>query len=329
MKTMIINGKEVMEVMDMKDVIDAVRSAYISFSRGNVFLPPIVSLDIEEHHGEMDFKTGYSKGDEIIGIKMAAGYYNNPQKYGLPSGIATICLIDAKNAVPLCILDGTEITTYRTAAAGALAASVLARKDSKHVGVIGTGSQAKMQVVALKYMFNIESVNVWGIEGLDEYVQQMRKILPEVEFQACPDSHSAVKDSDIIITATASHSALVEKRSIKPGTHINAIGCDMDGKQELDPEIFRMAKIVNDNIKECVKRGDTQHPIKAGIITAEDIHAEIGQILLGEKAGRTCEEEITIFDTTGMSIQDIATSLMVYKKVKEKGLGMAIDIISG
>ena len=327
MKTLLLNAKEIEALIEPKTTVEAVKAGYKALNQGKVFMPPIASIDVPAHRGEMDFKMGYSMEEEIIGIKMAGGYWDNPKKYNMPSGVAVICLFDATNGFPVCILDGTLVTGYRTAAAGTIGALCLARKDSSRVAVIGTGMQAQLQVKVLAEYFDVKQVRVWGIEGVDRYVTEMKAMLPQIDFLPAETAKEAVEDADIVITATASREALVSSQWIQPGTHINAIGCDADGKQEWDPEIFRHAKVVNDRISECVNRGDTQHAIKAGILKPEDIHGEIGQLLLGEKPGRESEEEITIFDATGISIQDINTALFLYRQAKEKNIGQWVEIL--
>ena len=326
MDTLILNMKEVESLLSIEDTVEAVKAGYMAFNRGQVDMPPIVSIMVDKYNGEMDFKMGYSMPGNVIGIKMAGGYWDNPKNYGLPSGLAMICLFDAANGAPICILDGTLITGYRTAAAGAIGAMCLARKDSENVSVFGTGAQARLQVLALSRYFNIRTVRVYGIEGVEKYISDMEKQLPNVKFIAATTKEAA-ENADIIVTVTASHKAMVMDEWVKPGTHINAIGCDMEGKQELDPAIFKRAKIVNDSRMECKKRGDTQHPFKAGYITDDDIHAEIGQILSGDKAGRENDDEITIFDATGLSVQDINTSLVVYKRAIEKKIGKMTEVL--
>lgn len=327
MKTLILNQDEVKELLTIKECVDAVRDAYVSFNSGQVIQPPIASIDVPNHHGEMDFKFGYAIKEDIIGIKMAGGFWDNPKNYNIPSGVAIIVLFDAKNGIPLCILDGTLITSYRTAAAGTLAATLLAKEDSKTVCVIGTGAQARMQIIALSQFFNIKKVKVWGINGIQEYVTYMRDICKNIEFIPCSNAEDAVKNSDIIITATASEKAIVMNEWIDEGTHINAMGCDSPSKQELDPEIFTRAKIINDNKIECMKRGDTQHAINKGLISCEDIYSEIGELLLGQREGRTNNKEITVFDSTGMSMQDIYTSLLVYNKAIKEKKGEFVSVI--
>lgn len=327
-KTLILNGREVASLLSLTSTIEAVADAYRSYNSGKAVMPPIVSMDIAQHNGEMDFKAGYSSEENIISMKIAGGYWDNPQNFGLPSCVALICLFDGSNGVPICVMDGSLITGFRTGAAGAVAASVLARKDSSTAAIIGTGGQARMQIRALCQTLPIREVHIWGIDGCEAYQEDMSALLPDVRFCIYETAEEAVRDCDVVVTATASHAPLVQADWIRPGTHITAVGCDTPGKQEWDPVIFKRAsKIVNDSITECVRRGETQHPIGLGYIKAEDIYAEIGEILLGQKAGRTSDDEITIYDTTGLSILDIHTAAMVYHAALDKNVGTFIDII--
>lgn len=327
MKTLIISRSEVAQLLDHKIAAKAVREAYITFNAGRAELLPIQSLDIREHNGETDFKSGYDKDNAVICTKIASGFWDNPKNFGLPTGLALVSLIDARNGVPISVMDGTLITGYRTAAAGALAASILARPDSANVAVIGTGTQAQMQTLALAGFFNLSRVRVWGIEGIDRYIAAISEKLPGVEVVSAATAQEAVHDADIVITATPSTKALVMAEWVKPGTHINAIGSDTPGKQELDPMLFKSALVVNDSIAECVRRGETQHSIAQGIIRREDIYAEIGEILSGQKSGRTSPGQLTIFDTTGLSILDISTALAIYRAAKEQGIGYELELI--
>jgi ornithine cyclodeaminase/alanine dehydrogenase len=322
MKTLLLSKKNVEKLLTMKDTIEAVKHAFMSFNKNLVKQPPIVSIEIPEEMGEIDIKCGYSEEEALIAVKSATGFKQNKELYNMPFIFAAINLFDSKTGYPICYMDGSLITGYRTGAAGGVAAQCLARKDSNVVGMIGTGSQAKMQAAALVEVLPIEVIKVFGetIEDMIAYKNAIEESL-NVIVTICQTIEEAVIDADIIVTTTPSKTALIKKEWIKPGTHINAIGADMEGKQELDPRIFEGSRIVADSIRQCVERGEIQNPIREGIITEEDIHCEIGEILLGLKQGRVDEQEITIFDTTGMSVQDIFTASSIYKCAVEKGIG--------
>ena len=327
-EVIILSQEEVKSCLPMSDAIKAVETAYKAFAEGRVQMPPVQHLHVEKYRGEVDIKPGFVEDFSLIGTKIATGYYDNP-KLGLPSGVAVIVLMDLKTSLPLAILDGTYITAVRTGAAGAVAASVLARKESKQVGMIGSGTQGRMQVLALKELFRLEQVKVWDIDesGRIKYAEEMRERL-EIEVEAVNEVKSAVEDADIVVTATPSRKALVMSEWIQEGVHINAVGADGPGKQEWDPKIMKRAsKIVVDSLSQCRVIGELQHALAQGLIQESDVHAEIGEILLGKKIGRESTEEITLFDTTGLSAQDIAASHIVYTLAKEKGLGQRVKLL--
>jgi alanine dehydrogenase len=323
----VLSEREVRSCLPMKDAINAVRQAYVAFSEGRVSMPPVVHLGVEKYNGEIDIKTGYVEDFQLISTKIASGFYDNP-KVGLPSGVAVVILMDLKTSLPLAIMDGTYLTAVRTGAAGGVAASVLARKNSKTVGVIGAGTQGREQVLALHELFAIEKVKVWSrtATNAEKYASEMSKRLG-VNVQARPSPREAVADADVIVTATPARDAIVMDEWVKPGVHINAIGADGPGKQELDPKIMRRAKIVVDSLKQCRIIGEIQHALAQGLIKESDIHAEIGEILIGKKKGRESNDEITLFDSTGMAAQDIAAANIVYQLAKKTGMGKSVTLL--
>lgn len=327
MNTLLLSRKDIEKIIDFKSAYGAARDAYKAFSSGKVIQPPIVSIEIPEHHGELDIKSGYSAQEDIIGIKTASGYPDNPRKYGLESLYGFICLYDAKTSYPLCVMDSSRLTYYRTSAAGAFAATCLARKDAKVMAIIGTGGLARMHVRATAAFFSLEKVFVYGNDAQqkEEFTADLQAEFPNITFISCSNAKDAVENADIVATATPSREAIIMADWIRPGTHINAFGCDMVGKQELDPELFRKAKVVVDSPDECIRRGETQHSIRQGILKPENIYAQIGEIALGLKVGRENDTEITIFDSVGLSIQDITIAAALYRKARQENIGTEIQ----
>ncbi len=324
----ILSQNEVRSCLPMGEAIRAVREAYIAFAKGRVKMPPVMHLDVSQYNGEVDIKSGYIEDLGLIGTKIASGFYDN-YKLGLPPGIAVIILMDLKTSIPVAIMDGTYVTAYRTGAAGAVAAKILARKDSKVIGVVGAGTQARMQILALQEVFSLKEIKVWDINttGRDRYVEEMSEQL-KIPIEPADDIKDAVIEADIIVTVTPSRKALVMEEWIQEGVHINAIGADGPGKQELDPFIVKRAdKVVVDSLKQCRIIGEIQHALADGLIIEDDIYAEIGQILIGEKKGRETNEEITLFDATGLAAQDIAAANIVFKQAKEKGIGRVVSLL--
>lgn len=320
MKTYIFTAKDIEKLLTMELVIEAVENGYKLYSEKKALVPPIVSMEVEKHHGEVDIKSSVDLEEDITCVKIASGYWSNLKNYGLPTGLGTILLFDARNGALLAVMEGGLITDMRTGAAGAVSAKYLARKDSKTAAIIGTGVIARMQLRALLTVFDLEEVFVWGRnkENLDKYVNDMKSEYPSLSIQKCDTAGECVSQADIVITTTASKGPLFKKEDLKPGTHIACIGADMEGKQEIDENIFSDAKIVVDSIDQCRSKGEIETALIKDIIQESDIYAEIGDIILENKAGRTNDEEITVFDSTGMSVQDIATAKNVYRKLIEE-----------
>ena len=328
MKTLLLDINDVRESLSMEEVISAVEEGYIAFNAGKVRQPDIVSVEIPENNGETDIKSCYNELNGSISVKIASGFYDNGKENNLPTMIGTILLFDGKNGAPLCIMDGSLITGIRTGAAGAISSKLLARKDSRTVAVFGGGGQARMQIYALRKVMDIREVRVFS-EYRDELAGYRADIEKNMDLKVviCDTPEEAMKNADIAITTTPSRKYLVDSSLVTPGTHIVAVGADMVGKNEWDPLVFKGAKIVNDSIAQCVSRGETRNAILAGVISESDIHAEIGELLAGEKPTRESDDEITIFDATGMGIQDNVTAVRVYEAAKKKGLGKYFEFI--
>lgn len=323
MKTLLITKEQVRKLLHMQEVIEAVEQAYKAFNSDQVVQPPYVSIHLPSPRGEMDFKVGYYQSDEVISMKASSGgFINNPSAYSLPTGMGTILLFDARTCALICAMDGSLITGFRTGAAGAVSVRALARKNASRITSIGTGNQARNQIRAIREIMKIEQIHAWDVnpDALAKYKKDI-----EAEFGIpvviANSEQEAVKQADILITTTRGIGSLVEAGWVKAGTHIVAIGTDQRGKQELDPEIFRNAKIVNDSIEQCTEKGETWHALNKNIISKAGIYGEIGEILLGRKAGRENDQEITIFDSTGMAIQDITTAYKIYLNAKENNVG--------
>jgi alanine dehydrogenase len=329
MKTLLLRKEEVRGLIAMKEVIGTVEEAYRAFNSAQVIQPPYIGIDLPSHRGEIDFKLGYNQANEVISMKASSGgFRNNPQDHGVPNGMGTVLLFDAMHGGPLCVMDGSLLTGLRTGAAGAVSVKALARKNARTVAAIGTGNQARMQIRAIREVMEIEAVHAWS-----NHAESMARFKADIEGELgipvvlAPSKQQAVAQADILVTTTRGKGSLVEAAWVRPGTHIVAIGSDAPGKQEFEAEVFRGAKVVVDSLAQCVEKGEAQHPIARGIITPQDIHAEIGEILLGRKAGRESDEEITIFDATGMAIQDNTTAAKIYRNAVENGVGTYFEFL--
>lgn len=329
MKTLLLTKEEVGRLISMKEVIGTVEEAYKAFSSGQAVQPDYIGIHLPTPRGEIDFKVGYCKANEMISMKASSGgFLDNPTAHGVPNGMGSVLLFDARSCALICVMDGSLLTGLRTGASGAVSVKALARRNSKKITTIGTGNQARMQIRAISLVMQIEEIHAWSRNP-----QTLARFKTDIEGELdipvilADSKKEAVGQADILITTTRGKGPLVEASWVKPGTHIVAIGTDQKGKQELEPEIFRHAKIVHDSISQCVEKGETFHPMHEQIITLDDIHGEIGEILLGRKAGRENDEEITIFDSTGMAIQDNTTAAKIYQNAMENNVGTFFEFL--
>jgi alanine dehydrogenase len=342
MKVLFISHEKIKTLLDMPSVLNAVEAAFGSYARGKVQMPPKIYLDFKKYGGDLRIMPTYMEELGIAGTKIVNVHPQNQEK-GLPTVMATIILNDPQTGALLAIMDGTYITNLRTGASGGIAAKYLARKNSKVIGLVGAGAQAETQLLALHSLFSarggvmtdgqgsvfsgkIEKVKVVGLNY--EKTKQFAKRISE-EMKLSVEAVSSIKeavDADIICTTTPSYQPIVMKEWIKPGTHINAIGADAPGKEELDSEILKTAKIVIDNFAQASHSGEINVPLAKGIISKENIYAGLGEIIIGKKAGRESDDEITIFDSTGLAIQDISCAKLAYDKAKNLKFGEFIEL---
>ncbi|MCD6393810.1 MAG: ornithine cyclodeaminase family protein [Planctomycetes bacterium] len=310
--TYIISAEMIENAFSMADYVSTIEQSFELYGRGEVQMPPKVYLTFDK--GDLRCMPVYIPAMNTAGVKNVNVH---PANDALPAVMATITLIDPETGFPLAIMDGTHITRMRTGAAGGVAAKYLARTDSKTAACIGTGTQAATQLEALLITRpTISKVVLFDI-SLESMKHFARLVKQKHGLKAtCANSvEEAVKNADIVTTTTTVRSPIVKSEWIKPGTHINAIGADAKGKQELDPAILKHAKVVIDNWAQASHSGEINVAVTKGLITQKDIHADIGQIATAKKPARQNPEEITVFDSTGLAIQDISAATMIYRKL--------------
>ncbi len=326
----LLSAKDLERVLQMKDVIEVVDRGYRLFSDGQAGVFPILSKEFEHERNEMDIKAGHLAGAGLYGLKIIGWAADNPEKRGLPALAGLVVVMDIETQQPVGLVEARTVTRLRTGAAGAVGARELSREDSKSVLVVGLGDQGEAQVDALLCVRpGIERVVACGrsLEKSKSYVEKMRERHPAVIFESAglDQRASAAGESDIIITCTPSHKPLIEKAWVRPGTHISAIGADMPGKQELDIELMASSRIVADSRDQVLKQGESQAAFALGRVSAEDID-EIGEILLGRKPSRLSGKEVTVFDATGMAIQDILTAELALSRARRENIGTSVEI---
>ncbi len=320
MKILWLSGSEVRKVLETGEVIKAVEEAFRQHGLKKVQMPPKIYLSFS--NGDLRTMPAYIESLDLAGVKIVNSHPENPKK-GLPAVMALVVLNDPKTGAPIAVMDGTYLTDLRTGAAGAVAVKHLARKNSKVVGIIGAGMQARTQLQAINEVLEIEEVKIASrsMEGIEKFLKEKiidGEIISKTIEEAC--------ECDILVTTTPVREPIIKNEWISEGTHINAIGADAPGKEELEPELLKRAKIVVDDLAQASHSGEINVPLSKGIIKIDAVYSELGEIIAGKKAGRTSEEEITIFDSTGLAVQDVATGNLVYKKAREEKLGREVEL---
>ena len=311
-KTLLLGKYEIEELLSMSEVLKTVENAFKLKAQGKTIMPAKIYLDLSDYQGDYRAMPAYVDGS--AGVKWVSRYQNN-RKYNLPAVMAVIILCDPNTGHPLAIMDGTYITKMRTGAAGGVAVKYLARRDSSVIGMIGAGIQARTQLLAISEVLpKIEEVKVF-----DQYQDTSLGFTEEMGAELNINIRSvetieAATEADIVVTTTYAGGPVVKKQHIRPGTHINAIGADAKGKQELEADLLLGAKVVIDDIEQASHSGEINVPLSKGQLKIEEIYSTLGEVAAGMKKGRESDEEITIFDSTGLAIQDIVCAKLVYEK---------------
>lgn len=343
----ILNDQVVKSILDIKTTIGCVEKAYFLKAKQQARLFNMISEEIIEGKAEMDIKSGMLDGDNVFGLKLVSWFGDNT-KQGLPAITGLTMIFDLVHGFPKGVLNASYMTGMRTGAAGALGIKYLARPDSSVLGIVGTGRMAIFQIAAtVSVMPSIRKVHIYDPMNFenakkfqDDIKMELGKIIndlndkdnerwlkriDEVQFIAADDPEEMLKLSDAVITITPSRKPLLKKEWIKPGTHLSCIGADVAGKQEIDEGIFKGAVVCVDDRHQAITVGETQSAFRANIIESADL-IEIGQLIIGECEGRRTDQDITIFDSTGISLQDLAVSNGLVSKAEELNLGELVQI---
>lgn len=318
MPTLLLDRNAVKALIKMSEVISVVEEALRMWGEGMGKMPAKVYLPV----GHGDFRAMPAALPGCAGMKWVSTNPHNPSR-DLPSIMAVIIYNDSETGYPLAVMDATEITAYRTGATAAIASKYLARQDSHTIGIIGAGRQAHTQIVAHAELFSPISINVFDIsmEALDRLVTSF----PGFSIRKCSIQEAAA--SDIVCSLTPSRSPVVRREWIGAGTHINAVGADAAGKEELDPLILKGAIVVVDDLEQASTSGEINVPVHKGIYTTDEVYGTLGELVTGKKRGRTDSELITVFDSTGIGIEDIAVAKLLFEKAQHTGGYPLVDLV--
>jgi alanine dehydrogenase len=318
MPTLLLDRHAIKALIRMADVISVVEEAFRMCGEGKAKMPAKTYLSLE--HG--DFRAMPAALPGCAGVKWVNVHPQN-RSLNLPSIMAILIYSDPETGYPLAIMDATEITAYRTGAAAAVASKYLARSDSHTVGIIGAGFQAHTQILAHAELFNPISINVSDVSR--EAVDRLISALPQFSIRNCSIQEAVA--SDIVCTLTPSRSPVIRREWVKPGTHINAVGADAPGKQELDPSIVKEAIVVVDDLEQASGSGEINVPIQKGIYTTEEIRATLAELVVGKKKGRANSRDMTVFDSTGIAVEDMAVAKLLFEKAQQSGGYPSIDLV--
>lgn len=321
MNTLILTQTQVRSLITMDRVVSAVEQAFLAHAQGKSLMPAKVYLSLPDYNG--DFRAMPSYLDGWAGVKWVNSHPDNPARYNVPSVMGVYILSNPASAQPLAIMDATLLTALRTGAAGAVASKYLAVARPRSLGFVGCGVQARVLLEAHRVVYGKEWSQAPELRMADVNAEAARQFAREAGGEVTSIERAAA--CDIVCTSTPSRAPVVQRSWVVPGTHINAMGADGPGKEELDPLLVKASKIVIDDHEQAHHSGEINVPLAQGIISDADIHGSLGEVVAGLKAGRT-GDEITIFDSTGLAIQDVAVARVIYELARERGVGTEIAL---
>lgn len=338
-KLLVLSAQDVSQVFTVTDALAAVEDAYVQKARGTATAWPMTYAAFDPGVSDMDIRSGDLAGSGLFGLKLTAWFSRNPER-GLPDIFGTTLLADDRTGEPVALLNASAVTGLRTGAASALGIRTLARPGTTVLTVTGMGHQCPYQVAcALAAVPTLDRVLLWDprsaeprVDRADEVVEAAHRLLDRAgvdrpfSVEAVADGAAAVGAADAVITVTPATSPVVDDAWVRPGTHLSAVGADMEGKQELASALVARARVFVDDRAQSVSSGELEVPVKEGVVTSDDIVAELGEVLAGQVAGRTATDEVTVFDTSGIAVQDLAASKVAYDRAVEAGLGTWVEL---
>ena len=325
--TLLLTRKEISTLLRFSDYFEAVEAAFRAHAESRSMTQGLLHLD--SRGGEFHVKGGGLQLRKIyFAFKINGGFYQNTRLRGLPNIIGTIALCDGESGYPLAIMDSGEITRQRTAAAAAVAAKRLARSDAETITICGCGTQGQAQLSAMKWLLPIRKAYAFDVDA-GQRERFAAKLSQELEIPVEPVSEpgQAMRESDVAVTCTPSRQPYLKAADVRPGTFIAAMGADSPEKQELDSSLLASSTVVVDILAQCEKVGELHHALEAGVMRTEHVHAELGEIVAERKPGRTSRDEITIFDSTGTALQDVAAAAAVYERALAANVGTQFNFL--
>jgi ornithine cyclodeaminase len=325
----VLSKETVREAITMAQAIAVVKEAFAQLSAGEAVVPLRTPIEVARHQGTVLFMPAYLERTDGLAVKIVSVFPEN-RALNLPTIQALVVVADSRTGQPLAAMEGGYLTALRTGAASGAATDLLARRQASTAALFGAGTQARTQLLAICQVRDIARAWVYDVshDRAEAFVQEMggQGRIPQ-DLRIATSPAEAVREAEIICTATTSSTPVFDGRDLQPGTHINAIGAFTPQMQEVDETTIQRARIVVDSLEACLaEAGDLIIPLKKGVISEADIHAELGEIVLGRRAGRESEEEITIFKSVGNAVQDVAVACFVLQQAERRGLGVEVSL---
>ena len=324
---LLLSEKQVQRLIDIDELIASLEQAHIQYSNGKAVMPVRLVVPLPQIQGRITSMPGFLNEDKALGMKVVTYFQENPKR-NLPAILATIMLFSVETGKMIAVMDGSYITAIRTACASAMATKALANADTPVLGILGAGVQARAHIQALTHVRKIERIKIYSpsgasAAGIKKDLEPVKKITIDVAGSA----EDAVRNADLLVTGTTAKEPILKNQWLKAGVHINAVGSHRPDYREIDSATIARAKVVVDSreaiMAEC---GDILLAIKETAIDENYVYGEIGEILAGVKAGRSSADEITLYKSVGIAIQDVATANLVYRKALERGVGTSVEI---
>jgi len=323
----VLSEQQVQSLIEIDELIAALKRAHVQYSTGNAVMPVRLVVPLPQIQGRITSMPGFLTDDQALGMKVVTYFQENPKKT-LPAILATILLFSAETGKIVATMDGSYITAIRTACASAMATEALANPRTPVLGILGAGVQARAHIQALTRVRKIERIRLYSPSGASAAAIK-NAMAPQVNcaVEIADNAESVVRDADLLVTVTTAKEPIVKPEWLKPGVHINAVGSHRPDLREIDGATLARAKVVVDSreaiMAEC---GDILLALKENSIGENAIHAEIGEVLAGTKSGRETNDEMTLYKSVGIAIQDVAAANLVYRKARENGVGTTVEI---
>lgn len=330
MKVKVITKADIQANLAMSEVIQVVKKAYLALATDQVIMPPRIQIPVVEKEGVTLIMPAYLKQEKALGSKIVSVFPHNAQ-HNQPTINAVFLLISPETGIPLALMEASWLTALRTGAASGVATDLLARPEAKVAAIFGAGVQGRTQLMAISQVRNLTRVWVYDPyqEASQRFQEEMKTAGPPVpsDILMATSPQEALREADIVCTATTATRPVFNGADVKPGTHINAIGSFTPDMQELPADIITKAKIVVDSRQACLEEaGDIIIPLRQGLITSHDIHGEVGEIALGKLPGRENSQEITVFKSVGLAIQDVMVAQLVFEKAQQNSFGQEVEL---